>query len=83
MQHYRRNPAPVSHRSFGNAGMILLAVHGMVLVLLLAGVVLCLPRAGEWISEAVQAEFVGAEPPVIAPTQFAQPVQDIRTASVH
>jgi hypothetical protein len=82
MHQYRRNPASVSHRSFGTAGAVLLAVHG-VLLLLLAGVVLCSPHAGEWISETVQAEFVGAEPPVIAPTQFAEPVGGMWAASAH
>ena len=48
-----------------------------------APVVLCSPHAGEWISETVQAEFVGAEPPVMAPTQFAQPAGDMWPASTH
>jgi hypothetical protein len=82
MHDHRRNPSSVSHRPSGTAGVILLAVHG-ALLLLLAGVVLCSPRAGEWISETVQAEFVGAEPPVMAPTQFAQPAGDMWAASTH
>jgi hypothetical protein len=82
MHDYWRNPSSVSHRASGTAGVILLAVHG-VLLLVLAGVVLCSPRAGGWISETVQAEFVGGEPPVMAPTQFAQPVGDMWAASTH
>jgi hypothetical protein len=82
MQQHQRNRGSVSRHPHGNAGTILLVVHG-VLLLLLAGVVLCSPHAGEWISETAQAEFVGAEPPVISPTQFAQPVGDMWTATVH
>jgi hypothetical protein len=82
MQHYRRDPASPTHRSLGTAGAILLVVHG-VLLLLLAGVVLCSPDAGEWISETVAAEFVGAEPAIIAPTQFAKPIGDMWSASAH
>ena len=82
MQDYRRNPSSVSHRASGSAGVIPLAIHG-VLLLVLAGVVLCSPHAGEWISETAQAEFVGAEPPVMAPTQFAQPAGDMWPASAH
>jgi hypothetical protein len=83
MRHYRCDPASQPHRRFGTAGRLLLAVHG-VLLLLLAGLVLSRsPSAGEWISETVAAEFVGAEPPVIAPTQFAEPVGDMSSASAH
>ena len=82
MHDHRRNPSSVSHRPSGTGGVILLAVHG-ALLLLLAGVVLCSPHAGEWISQTVQAESVGAEPPVMAPTQFAQPAGDMWAASAH
>ena len=82
MQQHQRNRGSVSRRPLGSAGVILLVVQGMLL-LLFAGVVLCTPRAGEWISETVQAEFVGAEPPVIAPTQFARPVGDMWSANTH
>jgi hypothetical protein len=82
MHDHRRDPSPVFHRPSGTVGAILLAVHG-ALLLLLAGVVLCSPHAGEWISETVQAEFVGAEPPVMAPTQFVQPGGDAWAASAH
>jgi hypothetical protein len=82
MHDHRRNPPSVSHRPSGTASVILLAIHG-ALLLLLAGIVLCSPHAGEWISETVQAEFVGAEPPAMAPTQFAQPAGDMWAASAH
>ena len=55
----------------------ILAVHG-VLLLLLAGILIFHPAASEWISQAVQAEFVGGPPPVIVPTQIAQPGGQVR-----
>jgi hypothetical protein len=82
MQQHWRHPASVSRRPLGTTGAILLAVHGGLL-LLLAGVVLCSPQAGEWISETVQAEFVGPESSVMTPSQFAQVGGDISAASAH
>jgi hypothetical protein len=37
------------------------------------------PTASNWISEAVQAEFVGTDFAPGAPTQLAQPVRGIRS----
>jgi hypothetical protein len=76
MQQHWRNPESISRRPLGTTGTILLAVHGGLL-LLLACIVLCSPQAGEWVSESVQAEFVGVERPFIAPSQFAQPSGDV------
>ena len=59
-----------------NAGI--LAVHA-VLLLVLAGILISHPVASEWISQAVQAEFVGGPPPVILPTQVAEPLRQMRT----
>jgi hypothetical protein len=56
----------------------ILAVHG-VLLLVLAGILIFHPVASEWIAQAVQAEFVGNPPPVIVPTQIAQPGRQMRT----
>jgi hypothetical protein len=50
----------------------ILAIHGVIL-LVLAGILILNPVASEWISQAVQAEFVGNPPPVIEPTQIARP----------
>ena len=45
-------------RSFCEASTIVLVIHG-VLMLVLAGFVISQPCAAKWISDAVQAEFVG------------------------
>ena len=40
------------------------------------------PAASNWVSEAVQAEFVGSSyTPQQAPVQTAQPAKDLRTVS--
>jgi hypothetical protein len=54
-----------------------LAVNGIVVLVLLA-LALSSPSASEWISAAVQAEFVGADLPAVAPTQIARPVEQLR-----
>jgi hypothetical protein len=55
----------------------ILAVHG-ILLLVLVSILILHPAASEWISQAVQAEFVGSPPPVIMPTQLAQPGEKVR-----
>ncbi len=55
----------------------ILAIHGVIL-LVLAGILILNPVASEWISQAVQAEFVGSPPPVVVPTQLAQPGGQVR-----
>ena len=54
-----------------------LAVNGIVVLVLLA-LALSSPSASEWISAAVQAEFIGPNLPANAPTQIAQPVEQMR-----
>ena len=56
----------------------ILAVHGII-VLVLIGLALSHPAASEWISQALQAEFVGNPAPVIVPTQMAQPGGQVRS----
>jgi hypothetical protein len=50
----------------------------VVLVIALIALAMTQPTASNWISEAVQAEFVGADFAPGAPTQLAQPVRGIR-----
>jgi hypothetical protein len=54
-----------------------LAVNGIVVLVLLA-LALSSPSASEWISAAVQAEFVNPDLPTNAPTQIAEPVEQTR-----
>jgi hypothetical protein len=58
------------------AGIVV--VHA-VLLLVLASILILRPVASEWIAQAVQAEFVGSPPPVIVPSQIAQPGGQMRT----
>jgi hypothetical protein len=42
------------------------------------------PAASSWISQAVQAEFVGADStPDLVPTQTAKPAMEIRTVKAY
>jgi hypothetical protein len=50
----------------------ILALCGAILVTLL-GLVMSHTAASDWISQAAQAEFVGSDVQVLAPTQFTQP----------
>jgi hypothetical protein len=50
----------------------------VVLVIALIALAVTRPTASNWISEAVQAEFVGVDFTPVTPTQLAQPVRAIR-----
>jgi hypothetical protein len=72
MQRSPNDLNPSDRRFLRNWSALILAAHGVILVVLV-GLVLRTPSASEWISQAVQAEFVGNPPPVIEPTQIARP----------
>jgi hypothetical protein len=78
MQRSPGDLGPSDHRFLWNWTAGMLAVHG-VIILVLVGLVLSHPAASEWISQAVQAEFVGNPPPVVVPTQIARPGTQMRT----
>jgi hypothetical protein len=66
------------HRSAG-----FFALPALV-VLALVGLAMMHPAAPNWISDAVQAEFVGTNlAPEAAPIQFAQPARDMRTVKAN
>jgi hypothetical protein len=55
-----------------------------LVVIALAGLAMMHPAASNWISDAVQAEFVGTNlAPEAAPIQFAQPAKDMRTVKAN
>jgi len=81
MQRYQLNQDRAGHRFVWTAGTAFLAAHG-VLLLILATLVIASPHAGEWISDTVQAEFVGPDVPVM-PTQLAQPAGEMRTVGAN
>jgi hypothetical protein len=78
MQRSPNDSKPSDRHFLWNWTAGILAVHGLIL-LVLVSLVLSHPSASEWISQAVQAEFVGNPPPVIMPTQIAQPRGQVRT----
>jgi hypothetical protein len=58
---------------------MILAVNGAI-ALILIGLAIACPPATKWISEAVQAEFAGAEAVRdVPPTQIAEPAFQTRT----
>jgi hypothetical protein len=64
------------YRNWG-AGFLALPV---LIVVALVGLAMTQPVTSNWISEAVQAEFVGTDlAPDVAPTRLARPAMEIRT----
>ncbi len=61
-------------------GLLALPVLVMIALVWLA---IVKPVASVWISEAAQAEFVGPNPPDVAPTKLAQPAKQIRTVKAN
>jgi hypothetical protein len=74
MQRAANDLSPSDRRFLRSWTAGILLVHGVVL-LVLVGLATRYPA----ISQAVQGEFVGDLPPVIAPTQVAEPGGQIRT----
>jgi hypothetical protein len=64
--------------AYGRWGVGILALPVLVVVALI-GLAMTNPNMSNWISDAVQAEFVGSNGPEIAPTQLAKPSSAIRT----
>jgi hypothetical protein len=64
-----------------NAGLFALPA---LVVIALVGLAVMHPASSNWISDAVQAEFVGIDlAPEAAPIQFAQPAREIRTVKAN
>jgi hypothetical protein len=70
----KRNPT--DRRGISDQITSLVIING-VIVLALIVLALSSPSASEWISAAVQAEFVG-DGPAVPPTQVAQPAEATR-----
>jgi len=76
-------PGNTEQNIYGSWGLRLWAIPAILLTALI-GFVVSHPTASNWISQAVQAEFVGAEwTPDAAPTQTAKPATDIRTVKAY
>jgi hypothetical protein len=78
MQRPQRNPDSAGRRFDWTSGTTVLVIHGAVLFILIV-LALSSPHAVESISESVQAEVVGPDTPVVAPTQLARPAGDMWT----
>jgi len=71
-----------SKRFHRNSGIGLFAP--LLVVIGLIGLAITRPAASIWISQAVQAEFVGADlVPDISPVQIAKPAMTIRTVKLN
>jgi fumarate reductase subunit C len=55
----------------------------VLIVIVLVALAVIKPAASTWISEAVQAEFVGVTSPGGAPKELAQPAMQIRTVKAY
>ena len=56
----------------------------VLIVMALIGLVTTRPEGSNWISQAAQAELVGADlVPDVAPMQLAKPAMDIRTVKAN
>jgi hypothetical protein len=76
-------PDKAEQNIHGSWGMRLLAIPALLLTALI-GFLVSHPAASSWISQAVQAEFVGADwTPDLVPTQTAKPAMEIRTVKAY
>lgn len=64
-------------RGFSDQFTPIVAINGIIVLALLV-LALSVPSAPEWISAAAQAEFVGPDGTASAPTQIAQPLDQMR-----
>ena len=55
----------------------------VLVVIALAALAIVKPSASTWISDAVQAEFVGITSPGVVPTEIAQPAMQVRTVKAY
>jgi hypothetical protein len=55
----------------------------VLVVIALTALAIIKPAASTWISDAVQAEFVGVSLPGVVPKELAQPAVQIRTVKAY
>jgi fumarate reductase subunit C len=55
----------------------------VLIVIVLVALAVIKPAASTWISEAVQAEFVGIASPGVVPKELARPAMQIRTVKAY
>jgi hypothetical protein len=74
MQQYQDKNDP---READKRTRIILAAHGVILLVIVA-LVVNYPVVSEWVSAAAQAEFVNSDVTSVGPTQLAQPAEQLR-----
>jgi hypothetical protein len=83
MHGFQQNSRPPDRYDFWNRAVGLLALYGAI-ALVLVGFMMRYPAISNWVSEAAQAEFAVTTPsPEIAPTQLAQPNNEVRTVRAY
>jgi hypothetical protein len=76
-------PDKAEQNIYGSWGLRLLAIPALLLTALI-GFLVSHPAASSWISQAVQAELVGADwTPDLVRTQTAKPDMEIRTVKAY
>ena len=76
--------SPQDDQSSSHRWDIKLVALPILVVIAVAGLAVSHPNASRWISEAVQAEFVGTDfVPDLAPTRLAQPTNEIRIVKTY
>ena len=78
MQRFQDKNKSADRRGVGDQITTIFAINAII-VLTLIVLALRVPSAGEWISAAAQAEFIGGAMPADVPTKIAQPAEQIRT----
>jgi hypothetical protein len=73
----QQDPNKDDPRDTDNRTRIILAAHGVILLVIVA-LVANYPVVSEWVSAAAQAEFVNSDMTSASPTQLAQPAEQMR-----
>jgi hypothetical protein len=79
------NKSPQADQSIYRSWNIKLIALPVLLAIALIGYAVSHPDVSKWVSDAVQAEFVGTDlvPNLATPPQVAQPSNQIRTVLAH
>ena len=79
------NDSKKDSKSVYRAWDIKLVALPILIVVALIGLAITHPSASKWVSEAVQAEFVGTDflPDLAPPSRVAEPTNEIRTVKAY
>ena len=76
---------PRDRKNAYRAWDIKLVALPILIVVALIGLAITQPSASKWVSDAVQAEFVGQDlaPDATPPTRIARPTNEVRTVKAY